>query len=294
MNWTSNDIQQAPSLKINQSDTDLVTGKEYDNLPLTFFAKCAEDHGRSEVSSMSIAKRQISKPPTLCSAFTAYSLPVPRRLHKKTRPETVEIRKVCKKNAHDSVISHDAHFDAHFDARVKQIIQRYVEHCLILGPWIKGCVKSGAQPWEPPPSSSPNSKWSSSRPNLQRQKWATCGSSRETRLCSIFDSTAKNLEGSILTWLNDWANMAKSASLAQVTVVFHGCQCLDVTCHIESRHRKQMEACWVWPIGSHLVPTGGNALLGGTIVQLPSAHNPEAGICLVALQFVRVCWRILC
>ena len=150
----------------------------------------------------------------------------------------------------------------------------------------------GAQPWEPTPSSSPNSKWSSSRPNLQRQKWATCGSRREIRLCSIFDSTAKNLEGSILTWLNDWANMAKSASLAQVTVVFHGC--LDVTCHIESRYRKQMEACWVWPIGSHLVPTGGNALLGGTIVQLPSAHNPEAGICLVAVQFVRVCWRILC
>jgi len=29
------------------------------------------------------------------------------------------------------MISHDAHFDA----RVKQIILRYVEHCLILGPW---------------------------------------------------------------------------------------------------------------------------------------------------------------
>lgn len=34
----------------------------------------------------------------------------------------------------------------------------------------------GAQPWEPPPSSSPNSKWSSSRPNLQGHCVALCGS----------------------------------------------------------------------------------------------------------------------
>ena len=123
------------------------------------------------------------------------------------------------------MISHDAHFDA----RVKQIILRYVEHCLILGPWIKGCVKSGRCPAlrayaklfaqlevvifkAKPAGALRGTVWQCvgihrilcillgyELKTENGQRVAPGEKQDETRLCSIFDSTAKNLEGSILT-----------------------------------------------------------------------------------------------
>ena len=114
------------------------------------------------------------------------------------------------------MISHDAHFDA----RAKQIILRYVEHCLILGPWcptLRASAKLFAQLEvvifkAKPAGALRGTVWQCvgihrifcillgyELKTENGQRVAPGEKQDETRLCSIFDSTAKNLEGSILT-----------------------------------------------------------------------------------------------
>jgi hypothetical protein len=181
LQWTvtSDDIQQAPSLKINQSDTDLVTGKVYDNLPLTFFAKCAEDHGRSEVSSMSIAKRQISDPNSLQRLHSVLVASAKAFAQKDTSWNRLNSQSL-QKIAHDSMISHDFTWFHMMHILMHESSKSSWDMWSIAWSWVPGSKGvwnlEGAQPWEPPPSSSPNSKWSSSRPNLQGHCVALCGS----------------------------------------------------------------------------------------------------------------------